>query len=104
MKKLNRFLLKLNRFAAYILLANTLVLLVTGYRTMGYFRFFSRNFADIFHRYYLAISFTVLFVIHSFLSIRLVLMRHKIKGPLVDAALGTAGGALLGLFLYVALA
>ena len=95
---MNKLLVKINRIIAYALLANTMVMLITGYRTRGHFAFFSRGFADLTHRIHLNVSFIVLLIIHSLLSIRFALMRKKIQGKYIDIMLFLVGVALIVIF------
>ena len=95
---MNKLLVKINRLFAYALLANTIIMLVTGYRTRGHFAFFSRGFADITHRIHLNVSFIVLLIVHSLLSIRFALMRKKIQGTYIDIMLILVGVGLIVIF------
>jgi hypothetical protein len=95
---MNKYLIKINRIIAYALLANTVIMLITGYRTRGLFTFFSRGFADITHRIHFSTSFIVLFIAHSLISIRFALMRKKIQGVYIDIMLALVGIALVTIF------
>ena len=102
--KRNRVLVKTNRVLAYLLLVVATAMIVTGYRTAGWFTFFSRGFADITHRIHLNTAFIVLFAAHSLLSIRTALMRKKIGGAYIDVLLiviGTFFIALLILLIFI---
>lgn len=99
--KRNRALVKTNRVLAYILLAVATAMIVTGYRTTGWFAFFSRGFADITHRIHLNAAFIVLLAAHSLLSIRTALMRKKISGAYIDALLIVIGTIFIVLFIIL---
>ncbi len=100
---MNRFLAKLNRIMAYILLALVVGILITGYRTFGYFTFISRGLANNLHRIYLNVPFIVFVVTHSLLSIRVSLMRKKRGGAYLDIILAMAGIGFIVFFSYFAL-
>ncbi|HUT66615.1 MAG TPA: hypothetical protein VMZ05_10790 [Spirochaetota bacterium] len=99
--KLNRVLIRINRYIAYALLLIAVVILVTGYRTTGHFAFFSRGFADITHRIHLNIAFIVLLAVHALLSIRSALLRKKIGGAYIDIMLLLIGTVFVGLFVLL---
>lgn len=99
--KLNRVLIRINRYIAYVLLLIAVVMIVTGYRTTGHFAFFSRGFADITHRIHLNISFIVLLAVHALLSVRSALLRKKIGGAYIDIMLLLIGAVFVGLFVLL---
>ncbi|MBN2322913.1 MAG: hypothetical protein JXQ30_04200 [Spirochaetes bacterium] len=96
--KLNRFLVRMNRVSAYVLLLVAVLMIVTGYRSTGRFAFFSRGFADITHRIHLNIAFVSLLSLHSVLSTRTALQRRNIGGTYVDIALIIAGAVFIAIF------
>ena len=100
---MNRFLAKLNRIMAYILLALVVGILITGYRMIGYFTFIPRGLADYLHRIYFNVPFIVFVVVHSLLSIRVSLMRKKRGSVYLDIILAIAGIGLIAFFSYFAL-
>ncbi len=102
-KNIDRFLVKVNRYSGYILIPLTVGLLVSGYRMVGYFNFFSRGLADLLHRIFIHTAFVLTFSIHTFLSLRHVLMRRNIKGVLVDILLIIAGVGFAGYFIFLGL-
>lgn len=99
---MNRFLIKFNRVISYILIALFIAMLITGYRSVGYFTFMSRGLANSLHIVFLNVSFIVLFVIHSMIGIRLALLRNKLKGWYIDVFLIVFGITLIGGFAYFA--
>jgi len=99
---MNRFIVKLNRTIAWVLAINTIILIITGYRSLGYFQFFTRGSADITHRIYLGISFIVLFASHSLISTRFILMRKHIKGRYIDVILILVGIIFITFFILLA--
>ena len=99
--KRNRVLIKTNRVLAYLLLAVATAMIVTGYRTIGRFTFFSRGFADFTHRIHLNAAFIVLLASHSLLSIRTALMRKKIGGAYIDVLLIVIGAFFITLFILL---
>lgn len=102
-RKFNRFLIKFNRYIAYTLIANVVILFVTGYRIKGYFNFFSIYFANITHRIQFNISFIVLLALHMLISIRFILMRKQIKGKYIDIILILTGITFIAFFSFFAL-
>ena len=100
---MNRFLTRLNRYVAYLLIPVVLFMLVTGYRATGNFPFIPRGFADLLHRIHLNVVFLFLFSVHTMLSLRIVLMRKQMGGRLLDAAFILIGAALFGFFAYLSL-
>ena len=98
---LNRVLIRINRYIAYVLLLIAVVMMVTGYRTTGHFAFFSRGFADITHRIHLNISFIALLALHALLSVRFALLRKRIGGAYIDIMLLLIGTVFVGLFVLL---
>ncbi len=84
---MNKFLRKLNRIAAYILIVLFVILMITGYRQVGYFTFITRGVASSLHQIYINIIFLVLFTFHSAMGIRIALKRNKVSGLYVDILL-----------------
>lgn len=103
MSRVNRFLLKFNRYTAYILIPVILFMFVSGHRMTGNFTFISRGFADLLHRVYLNIVFLFLFLIHTFLSLRFLLMRRNIKGRWLDLLFILIAVFIFGIFSYLSL-
>ncbi len=87
MVKIYKFLRKLNRIIAYLLIPLFIFLLITGYRQVGYFTFITRGIANSLHQIYINIAFLVLFTFHSVMGIRAALARKKVKGLYIDILL-----------------
>jgi hypothetical protein len=100
---MDRFLIKLNRYVAYLLIPVVFLMLMTGYRSTGSFFFISRGFADLLHRIYLNVGFLFLFTLHTMLSLRVVFMRKNRGGRLLDLVLILLGTGIFGLFTYLSL-
>lgn len=103
MIKKERFLKKLNRILGYLLIPAFVVLMVTGYRQLGYFTFFTRGKANLLHQVYINIVFLILFTMHAGLSLRASLARNKVKGKAVDLLLLVCGLLFILAFSYFAL-
>ena len=103
-KDINRFLIKVNRYSGYILIPFTIGLIISGYRMVGYFDFFSRGLADLFHRIFIHTGFVLTFSIHTFLSLRHALMRRNIKGMLLDIIFLVLGAGFAFYFIFLGLA
>jgi hypothetical protein len=101
--KADRFLQRLNRVVAFLLIPVVLVLLVTGYRMTGSFSFIPRGLADLLHRIHLNVVFLFLFALHTMLSIRIALLRKGRGGRLLDVLFIGVGAALFGFFAYLSL-
>ena len=100
---MDRFLVKLNRYVAYLLIPVVFLMLMTGYRSTGNFTFMPRGFADLLHRIHLNVVFLFLFTLHTMLSLRVVFMRKKRGGRLLDVLLILFGTGIFGLFTYLSL-
>ncbi len=100
---MNKFLRTLNRILAYLLIPLFILLMITGYRQLGYFTFLTRGLANSLHQIYANISFLVLFAVHALISIKFALARKRIKGLHVDIMLLAAGIIFIGGFSYFAL-
>lgn len=100
---MNKFLRTLNRILAYLLIPLFILLMVTGYRQLGYFTFLTRGLANSLHQIYANISFLVLFTVHALISIKFALDRKRIKGLHVDIMLLAAGIIFISGFSYFAL-
>jgi hypothetical protein len=100
---LNRALLRINRYTAYLLIAVTLLMLITGYRMTGNFAFISRGLADLLHRIHLNIVFLFLFVLHTLLSIRVLIIRRGLWRRYLDVVFIIIGTGILGFFSYYSL-
>ena len=97
----NRFLVKFNRYIAYILIPVTLFMLMSGFRMTGNFSFIPRGLADLLHRVYVHSAFLVLFIIHVVLSARIALMRRHVRGLWLDILLAVVGLAVIVYFSYL---
>ncbi|MCG9479840.1 MAG: hypothetical protein K9H14_06470 [Actinomycetia bacterium] len=100
---MEKFLRKLNRILGYLLMPLFIVLMITGYRQVGYFTFFTRGIANLLHQVYINISFLVMVTMHAGLSIRFALARNRIKGRSVDLLLLLCGLIFIIGFTYFAL-
>ena len=101
--RFNRFLVRLNRYIAYVLIAVVLATLVAGFRMTGNFIFIPRGLADLLHRIYLNVAFLFLFLIHTLLSLRIVFKRRGIDGKGIDIPLILIGVGLFAYFSYLSL-
>ena len=97
---MEKILTRINRISAYILLVLVLLVLITGYRQVGYFTFFTRGLANSLHQIYLNIAGLVVGSVHILISIRKALARNKIKGIWVNIILIILGIAIVGGFSY----
>jgi len=97
---MEKILTRINRISAYILLVLVLLILITGYRQVGYFTFFTRGLANSLHQIYLNIAGLVIGSVHILISIRKALARNKIKGIWVNIILIILGVAIVGGFSY----
>jgi len=97
---MEKILTRINRISAYILLVLVLLILITGYRQVGYFTFFTRGLANSLHQIYLNIAGLVIGSVHILISIRKALARNKIKGIWVNIILIILGIAMVGGFSY----
>jgi hypothetical protein len=102
-KEVNRFLQRVNRYCAYLLIPVMFLILMTGFRMTGHFPFIPRGVADLLHRIYLNVIFLFLFALHLFLSLRFALLRRNIGGKVLDALFILAGAAMIGFFSYLSL-
>lgn len=97
---MEKILTRINRISAYILLVLVLLILITGYRQVGYFTFFTRGLANSLHQIYLNIAGLVIGSVHILMSIRKALVRNKIKGIWVNIILVILGVTIVGGFSY----
>jgi hypothetical protein len=97
---MEKILTRINRISAYILLVLVLLILITGYRQVGYFTFFTRGLANSLHQIYLNIAGLAIGSVHILISIRKALVRNKIKGIWVNIILVILGVAIVGGFSY----
>ena len=97
---MEKILTRINRISAYILLVLVLLILITGYRQVGYFTFFTRGLANSLHQIYLNIAGLFIGSVHILISIRKALIRNKIKGIWVNIILVILGVAVVGGFSY----
>ncbi len=100
---MDKFLRRLNRITAYLLIPLFIVMIITGYRQLGYFTFLTRGVAHALHQIYINISFLVLFTFHSLASIRFALARNRAKSLYLDILLLLIGIMFIGGFSYFAL-
>lgn len=99
---MNRFLIRLSRTIAYILIPIFIFILISGYRNTGYFTFMTRGTANLLHIVYLNIAFIFLATVHALISIRTALMRNKVKGKYIDILLLITGIVFIAGFSYFA--
>lgn len=97
---MEKVLTRVNRISAYILIALVLLILITGYRQVGYFTFFGRGLANSLHQIYLNIAGLVVGAVHVLLSVRRALIRNKIKGVYINIILALIGIIVVGGFSY----
>ena len=97
---MEKILTRISRISAYILIVLALLILITGYRQVGYFTFFTRGLANSLHQIYLNIAGLVVGSVHILISIRKALARNKIKGIWVNIILIILGIAIVGGFSY----
>ena len=101
--RVDRFLIRFNRYISYILIAVVIAMLVAGFRMTGNFIFLPRGLADLLHRIYLNVVFLLLFLTHTLLSLRIVFKRRGISGKGIDIPFILIGVGLFGYFTYLAL-
>lgn len=97
---MEKVLTRINRISAYLLIILVLVILVTGYRQVGYFTFFGRGLANSLHQIYLNITGLVVGAVHVLLSVRRALIRNQIKGVYINVILALIGIIVVGGFSY----
>lgn len=97
---MEKVLIRINRISAYILIVLVLLILITGYRQVGYFTFFTRGLANYLHQVYLNIAGLIVGAVHVLLSIRRALIRNKIKGLYINIILALIGIVVVGGFSY----
>ncbi len=97
---MEKILTRVNRISAYVLLVLVLLMLITGYRQVGYFTFFTRGLANSLHQVYLNIAALVVGSVHILISIRKALARNRVKGIWVNIILIILGVAIVGGFSY----
>jgi len=100
---MNRFLIRLNRVIAYVILALMVGVLITGYRMTGSFSFLPRGLSDSLHRIYFNVPLIVLFIAHSLISIRIGFIRKGVKSLSLDILFLVIGIAFSVFFSYFAL-
>jgi len=101
---MEKFLLRLSRITAYILIVLFILMMISGYRQTGHFTFISRGMANTLHQIYLNIAFLFVLSIHALTAIRRALMRNRIKGRYIDIMLIVLGILFIGGFSYFAFA
>jgi ABC-type sulfate transport system permease subunit len=97
---MEKVLTRINRISAYILIVLVLLILITGYRQVGYFTFFGRGLANSLHQIYLNIGGLVVGAVHVLLSVRRALIRNQIKGVYINIILALIGIIIVGGFSY----
>lgn len=97
---MEKVLTRINRISAYLLIILVLVILVAGYRQVGYFTFFGRGLANSLHQIYLNITGLVVGAVHVLLSVRRALIRNQIKGVYINVILALIGIIVVGGFSY----
>ena len=97
---MEKILTRISRISAYILIPLVLLILITGYRQVGYFTFFTRGLANSLHQIYLNIAGLTVGSVHILISIRKALARNRIKGTWVNIILIILGIAIVGGFSY----
>ena len=97
---MEKILTRINRISAYVLIVLVLVILITGYRQVGYFTFFGRGLASSLHQIYLNVAGLIVGSVHVLLSIRKALARNRIKGVWVNIMLIVLGIVIVGGFSY----
>ena len=100
---MEKVLTRINRISAYILIVLILLILITGYRQVGYFTFFTRGLANSLHQIYLNIAGLIVGAVHVLLSVRRALIRNQIKGIYINIILALIGIILVGGFSYFTL-
>lgn len=101
---MEKFLLRLSRITAYILIVLFILMMISGYRQTGHFTFISRGMANAMHQIYLNTAFLFVGTIHALTAIRRALRRNRIKGTYVDILLIILGILFIGGFSYFAFA
>jgi len=100
-KSFEKYLTKIDRIAAWILLIAFILYMISGYGlTKG---LISSSFARSLHIQLLPLIIIITFVLHVGLSIRMALIRWQIWGKISKAILVLACLAFLGFFIYVEL-
>ncbi len=97
---MEKILIRINRISAYILIVLVFLMLITGYRQVGYFTFFTRGLASSLHQIYLNIAGLIVGSVHVLLSIRRALIRNHIKGLYINIILILIGIVIVGGFSY----
>jgi len=97
-----KFLIKLNRIFAYILIPLVIAILITGYRNTEHFTFINRGVANLLHSVWLNLAFLVLFTVHSLIAIKLALIRNKVTAKYLDVLLTVIGILFIAGFAYFA--
>ena len=100
---MEKILTRINRISAYILIVLVLLMLITGYRQVGHFTFFSRGLANSLHQVYLNLAGLVIGSLHVLLSVRKALMRNGLKGRYINIILIFIGLIIIGGFSYFTL-
>ncbi len=100
---MNRFLIRLNRIIAYVLIPLFVLMLITGYRHLNFFTFLGRGEASLLHSKAINIPFIVLFAAHTLISIRSALHRNKVRGLFSDVVLLLIGILFTTVFIYFSL-
>ena len=100
---MNKFLRKVNRIIAYILIPLFIIMLITGYRNLNFFTFLGRGEANLLHYKATNIPFIILFAVHTLLGIRIALHRNRVRGLFADVLLLLIGLFFITVFIYFSL-
>ena len=101
--RVDRFLIRCNRYISYVLIAVVMAMIIAGFRMTGSFIFIPRGLADLLHRIYLNVVFLLLFLTHTLLSLRIAFKRRGISGKGIDIPFILIGVGLFSYFSYLAL-
>ena len=97
-----KFLIKLNRLLAYILVPLVIAILITGYRNTEHFTFINRGVANLLHSVWFNLAFLIIFTVHSLLGIKLALIRNKVTAKYLNSLLVVIGILFIAGFAYFA--
>jgi ABC-type sulfate transport system permease subunit len=97
---MEKALTRINRISAYVLIVLVLLILITGYRQVGYFTFFTRGLANSLHQIYLNVAGLIVGAVHVLLSVRRALLRNNIKSVYINIILALIGIVVVGGFSY----
>ncbi|OFW64605.1 MAG: hypothetical protein A2Z35_06400 [Actinobacteria bacterium RBG_19FT_COMBO_36_27] len=97
---MEKFLTRISRITAYILIIIVILIIITGYRQVEYFTFITSSLANTLHQIYLSIAFLVVGSIYALTAIRRALIRNRIKGLYNDIFLIFIGILIIEGFSY----